>query len=119
LLMTREFLFGRRVICNQPIVLDEFLFGEQPVLDVMPILPTTHFVEVVCKPCYLRSGWPFAAGVCGQPFFARETRKKIRDSHGRILVRFIGVGVTSRGPESEHLVLHHGSEPAVARFTSH
>ena len=76
-----------RVVRHQPIVLDEFLFGEQPILQVVAVLPTTHFVEVVCESGNIHRGWVFTAGVFGQPSFAREARKKIRDSHGRILVR--------------------------------
>src|SRR5215510_4231474 len=83
LLTTREFLIGGWLVCHQPVVLEQFLFGEQPVLELVAILPTTHFVEVVGEPPYLRRGWAFAAGVSGQRSFAREARNEIRCSHCR------------------------------------
>src|SRR5262252_7242945 len=83
LLITREFLIGGRLVCHQPVVLEEFLFGEQPVLEFVAILPATQFVEVVSEAPYLRSGWAFAAGVPGQRSFAGEARNEIRGSHGR------------------------------------
>jgi Na+-translocating ferredoxin:NAD+ oxidoreductase RNF subunit RnfB len=58
-------------------VLPEFLFGEQPVLAVVAILPATQFVQMVCESCYFRGCRAFAAGVLRQPLFASETRKKI------------------------------------------
>src|SRR5262245_56643206 len=111
--------FPLRVIRDHPVVLGEFLFGEQPVLDVVATLPTAHFVEVVGEPRDLRGVRGFAAVFDESPFFA-EACNEIQGSHGCLLVQAIGV-VTAREPESERPCLSPGTPgtwpaPSRSRF---
>jgi hypothetical protein len=65
----------------------EFLFGGQPVIDIVAIPPPARLVEVVSEPSNLVP-WRAvaAAGVLGHHSFAREGRYDLGQRHGCILV---------------------------------
>jgi hypothetical protein len=56
----------------------EFLFGEQPIVNIMAIAPPARLVKVVGKPRDLISSWTIAAAKAfGQRLFAGDERKDL------------------------------------------
>jgi hypothetical protein len=63
------------VVFQQPIPPREFLFGEEPILHVVTILPAARFVDVVRESRDLRSSGAFlGVTVFGHPAFSIEVQ---------------------------------------------
>ena len=68
--------------CRLPIVMREFLFSGQPVINVIPVLTPARLEEVICKPGDLISGRAVAAAcVLRQRVLACQGPRDICQSH--------------------------------------